>query len=88
MKISIKDNKQKLELLQAEFLIELQVEILKAYKGELKRDTITLYTSRTGASCGFTRFEEGLDFIIYASSKSHVFRFFNSENDLEKENTL
>ena len=88
LKIKLKGDDQKLELLDSEFIIEVKIEILKVYKGELVGDTIKLYTSRNSASCGFTRFEEGQDFIIYASSKSYAFWLFNSESRLEKENTL
>lgn len=88
LRIKLKGDDQKLGLLESEFIIEVQIEIQKVYKGELVGDTIVLYTSRNGASCGFTRFEVGQDYIIYASSKSHAFWLFNSESSLEKENTL
>lgn len=90
LRSSLQEDNQKLAMLESKFIIELQVEVLKVFKGNLVSDTITLYTSRNGASCGFTRFEEGQDFIIYASSKSHMFWIFDSKSKdaLEKKNTL
>lgn len=88
LRIKFEDDDQKLGLFESEFLIEVQIELQKVYKGELIGDTITLYTTRTNASCGFTRFEKGQDYITYASSKSHAYFLFNTESGLEKENTL
>jgi hypothetical protein len=41
LRIKLKDDDQKLGLFESEFLIEVQIEIHKVYKGELIGDTIT-----------------------------------------------
>ena len=87
---SLKNDDQKLSLLNSEFILKIEVEILFDYKNNMNSDTITLFTTRTGASCGFTRFEIGQEYLIYASSNSYAYQIFNSktmEGKLEKEDT-
>lgn len=88
---ALKEDQQRLELLESDFIVRIELLVTKVFKGSLSSDTITIYTSRTSASCGFTEFKVGKDFLIYASSKSHVFHFLNkggtSSGSLEQENT-
>jgi len=87
---AFKEDQQSLELLESDFIVRIELLVTKVFKGSLSNDTITIYTSRTSASCGFTEFEVGKDFLIYASSKSHAFAFLNIGNStgrLEQENT-
>ncbi len=88
LKTSLKENQGRLEHLKSQSLIEIQILILKIFKGKIAEDLVTIYTTRSGASCGFLGFEEDRDFIIYASTKSHAFWIFDAENDLEKEHTF
>lgn len=88
LKIILQDDSQGLALLGAKLITEIHVKILKVYKGTLIGDTITVYTSRSSASCGFTRFIVGQEFLIYASSNSDVFPMFRQKIRLEKENTF
>lgn len=78
----------KLKLLKAEYIIKVDVEVLKVFKGKISEATITIFTTKTGASCGYTGFEECEDFIIYASSRSHAFWIFDNQYGLEKNNTF
>ncbi len=88
---SLKNDEGKLSLLNSQFIHKIEVEILYQYKGGINYDTITVYTTRGGASCGFTRFEVGHEYLIYASSRSYAYHVFNSsttEEKLERENTF
>jgi len=78
------------ETLNADFLIKVKIKKNEILKGSTKQDTITLYTTRTGASCGFTRFKIGQEYIVYSSPKSYFFSNFYSpqkSRKLEKKNT-
>ena len=77
------------ETLNADFLIKVKIKKKEILKGSIEQDVITLYTTRTGASCGFTRFETGKKYIVYASPKSYFSSNFYSprkSRELEKQN--
>lgn len=78
------------ELLKSNFLIQVKFKIIELFKGDIKTDTLILYTTRTGASCGYTNFEIGKQFIIYSSPTSYFFSsFFSTQKNinLEKANS-
>ncbi len=78
------------ETLNAEFLIRAKLKKKETLKGYIKQDTITMFTTRTGASCGFTKFRIGKEYIIYASPNSYFFSNFYSpqrKRKLELKNT-
>jgi hypothetical protein len=78
----------KLNLFDSDFIIKLEFEVKHHFKGTTIDDTIIIYTSRTSASCGYIGFEIGKEYIVYSSSKSHVFStFLSPKNEFEKENT-
>lgn len=86
-----KEDQQKIEWLQARFIIKLELELINTFKGKILTDTLTLYTTRTGVSCGFTRFDINQDYIVYASSKSYAYWPFGgygeTASNLERPNT-
>ncbi len=86
-----KGDQQRLEYLNAKFIVKVEMEVYKVYKGQLTEDVVTIYTNIAGSACGFTRFEEGKEFIVYASSfgpESWVFRSDDFSKKLKKENTF
>ncbi len=86
----LKNDKQKLGIFESNFIVKIELAVKKIYKGKIVNDRITIFTTRTGASCGFIRFEIGKDFIIYASSRSHAYWLFGTEiavKSFEKRNT-
>lgn len=79
------------EMLETEFLIAAKLHIITVLKGTVQNDTIVIYTTRTAASCGFTKFQIEQEFIIYGSQSSYFFDVFYStakNNMLERENSL
>lgn len=79
-----------IETLNADFLIRAKLKKTEILKGIIKQDTITIFTTRTGASCGFTRFRVGKEYIVYASPNSYFFSNFytpQSNRKLEKQNS-
>lgn len=81
----------KLSLFDSEFIIRVELEIKKCYKGNIFNDTIVIYTTRTSSSCGYLGFEIGKEYIVYGLRKSYAFRTFfkNAEgSDIEKQNTF
>jgi len=58
LKTSLKVNQGRLEHIESQSLIEIQILVLKIFKGKIEEDLVTIYTSRSGASCGFLGFEE------------------------------
>jgi len=86
----LKNDKQKLEFFESDYIVKIELAVIKIYKGKIVNDRITIFTTRTDASCGFIGFEIGKEFIIYASSSSYAYRFFNSQipkDGFEKRNT-
>lgn len=82
--------KQK-EWLKAEFVIKVVVHVSEVFKGNIDNDTIVVYTTKTGASCGYTRFIVDDEYIIYASPKSYAYHLFYTPSKgrvLEKDGTL
>ena len=78
------------DLFNFEYLIKVEFELIKCYKGENLKDTVVIYTPRGSASCGFTRFTIGKEYIVYASSESYMYNTFinnRQSKKLEKENT-
>ncbi|MBK7225097.1 MAG: hypothetical protein IPH96_06645 [Saprospiraceae bacterium] len=78
------------EILNSDFLIQAKLRVIELFKGEINDDTLTLYTTRTGASCGYTGFVIGKQFIIYSSPNSYFFSHFyrpQRNRRLEKANT-
>ena len=78
------------ELLNSEMILKIEFEISKVYKGQTTSDTIIIYTGRSLASCGYSWFKEGEDYIIYGSDESYCYGLFtNDENaNLEKSGTF
>lgn len=79
------------KILNADFLIKASIKKKQILKGSTKQDTITIYTTKTGASCGYTGFKTGEEYIVYASPKSYYFSNLYSPQKikkLEKSNTF
>lgn len=78
------------ELLNSDLILKIEFEIKKMYKGKVTSDTITIYTGRSSASCGYSWFKEGEDYIIYGSAESYCYKLFtDGENEnLEKRGTF
>ena len=67
------------------------MEITNLYKGEIKNDTVIIYTTRTGASCGYTGFELGREYLIYTVLNGYFSNFFDlnfKDIKLESKNTF
>lgn len=75
--------------LETPIIQKIELEVFKIYKGENIKDTLVVFTPRKGASCGFTEFKVGEDFIIYASPRSFYYSIFNliHTEDMEQKNT-
>jgi hypothetical protein len=86
----LKDDKQKLQFFEMNYIFKIEFEIVERYKGIELRDTVTIYTAMNSASCGY-KFEVGKSYIIYASTKSYMdFMALNKvdrSKGLERENT-
>jgi hypothetical protein len=80
---------QKLQLFESNFIFEIKLQVIEKFKGNVG-DTVILYTTINGASCGY-QFETEKQYIVYAYAKSHSYRFFLTEpernGNFEKENT-
>jgi hypothetical protein len=73
---SYKSDTQILDLLETEFLIKVELEVIETYKGKGLPKMITVYTSRFSASCGYLAFEIGNEYQIYLSSNCYFnFKF-------------
>lgn len=76
IKESYKGDLHKMNLLTMP-LIEIQLKIVRTFKGAISAaETFTLYTPRSGATCGFVRFQIGEEYLIYASTENFVLSMF------------
>lgn len=57
-----------------ESVVRVRVEVIQDFKGIIKTDTVTVFTPRSGASCGYSGFEVGKPFIIWAYPQSNYLR--------------
>ncbi len=84
----IKDIKEKLDTLKLKYfessnIYKIEMEVIKNYKGENLKDTITIFTSMFSASCGYN-FQNDKTYIIYASKKCDLSVFFLPESERNK----
>jgi hypothetical protein len=90
IKSRLKNNKQKLQFFEMNYIFKIELEITEKYKGVIIRDTLTIYTAMNSASCGY-KFEVGKSYIVYASKKSYlnsmVLDKLDRNKNLERENT-
>ncbi len=72
-------------------IYELEIQVTKTFKGNVKLNKVTVFTPAQSASCGFTRFEEGASFIIYGADESIIYALLHLEKQqrlgLEKSDT-
>lgn len=84
IKIALKDNEQKLALLEM-LIVKVELALVEKYKGVSYSDTISFYTTMNGASCGY-KFEVGQSYIVYFSKSNLNFLFDSgSGGDIRKE---
>ena len=85
---SLAGNQQKLQMLNSKFVIRIDLEVINLLKGNLSARNLTIYTTRTGSSCGYLYFEEGQEFVVFGHAKSQTYLHFpNSLTDIERPNT-
>lgn len=74
--------------LETPIIQKVELEVSNKYKGKNLKDTIVIYTPRSGASCGFTWFKIGKEFIIYTTPYYYYGMFnLNKIEGLEQKNT-
>ncbi len=78
-------NSDGINRLKLESIIKIELEINYTYKGTGIEDTITIYTSKFGASCGYLGFEIGQDFIAYLTPQSYLNPIYKIPSDTNKE---
>ena len=79
----LKDDKQKLNFFDTDYIFEVKLEVIEKYKGVDIRDTVTIYTAMKSATCGYA-FEKDKVYIIYASKRSYMDFMFLAESDRDK----
>lgn len=85
-----KMNKTLSDHLKKEAVLKIELEVIRTFKSKKQDSKITLYTSKSSYFCGFTRFVEQRDYIVYAFEKSYLYKYCNDDNGgrrMEKENT-
>jgi hypothetical protein len=61
-------------------IVKIQLRLTENFKGEVTADTLTIYTTYGGASCGFN-FELGKEYIVYGAMIGHVDGFYLNEQE-------
>ena len=91
IRMHYKDKQSILEQLDSILILQIHLRVNRIYKGQVRQDTVIVYTTSTSASCGYTEFETGREYLIYASSKSFIYEvLFNLKLNerLERNNTF
>jgi hypothetical protein len=76
IKINMDPESRTKEMLEMDLLIKVELKLNRCFKGNSLQDTVTIYTTRTGASCGYRGFAVGRQYIVYASNTSYLYGFF------------
>lgn len=84
----IEDYPLRMELYHNEIITQVEIEVIKVFKGKISHKNITFFTPKSHTSCGYTAFTVGGEFIIYATESYHTFGLFGRSNKrFKKENT-
>ncbi len=85
----IKNEKRGTQSFDFKQIIKVDIQVIEIFKGKITSDTVTIFTSDGGPSCGFD-FELNKEYIIYGAIKGHTYSFFVNESEkldnIEKEN--
>lgn len=87
---SFEDKGANMKTIETKSIFEIELEVFEVYKGKIKGNKTTIYTNRSGASCGYTGFEAGREYIVYAYVYSQAYRTLdlgNSNKDYRKSNS-
>jgi hypothetical protein len=79
----LKDEKQRLQDFEMTYVLRIELEIIEKFKGDRVRKSIVIYTPLLSASCGY-RFEEGKEYIVYASKNNFLSFIFKEESENKK----
>ena len=83
-KEKLKGDKKKLGLFERDWIQEVEILVKEKIKGEIKKDTVTIFTSWSSASCGY-RFKMDVLYHVYAKRQSYLNVFFLNHKDRNKE---
>lgn len=65
-------DKEKIEYLEKDWVIKLEMQVLYTYKGEKLSKIVTVYTSKNSASCGYLGFEIGKEYQVYLFKECYL----------------
>jgi hypothetical protein len=75
-----KYDKEKFDLINGDYFVKIELEVLHIYKGDKIKKQITIYTSRMSANCGYKNFEVGKEFQVFLSKNCYFdFSFKNAD---------
>jgi len=83
-KEELKGDKKKLELLESDWVLKVEIIVKEKVKGEIHQDTVTIYTAWSSASCGY-KFKKDLSYHVYAKRQSYLSVFFLNSVDRDKD---
>jgi hypothetical protein len=91
IKQRLKKTKQSLELIEADYIIKVEIEVKEVFKGNGSKRHAIIYTTMGGGSCGYNKFEIGKDYIVYGYPEKRMhFSFLTEQGDarIEREGTF
>jgi hypothetical protein len=85
---AVKNEERITNFLDAQLVTKIKFLILKTYKGSFTTDTVTIFTTRHGNSCGYTSFEKNKEYVIYGFSYNYATRVITQKEVGSLKNTF
>lgn len=74
------------DFINSPMILAVKLKVLKAYKGTTRNQTITIFTPKRGASCGYTGFTKGRNYIVFGMTSSFFLPAFTNYDTLKRIN--
>lgn len=68
----IEDYPLRMELYHNEIITKVEIEVIKVFKGKILYKNLTFFTPKAHTSCGYTAFNVGGEFLLYATESYHT----------------
>lgn len=76
----LKRDNREADLFDYKGVVKIELEIIDIFKGNISGDTVIIYTTMGGPSCGYD-FKAGKEYIIYGFIKGHAQSFYLAESE-------
>lgn len=65
-------------------ILAVKLKVLKSYKGAVRNQIITIFTPKSGASCGYTGFKKGESYLVFGATSSFILSSFTNYDTFKR----